>query len=368
MVRYRLWLIGSVALLNAWLDASASAGGSDFFALEPVARELFSATWFHALDEAWIQVGPLGLLWPAANDVAHEITGLSAELVFSVTVYLGVTLGSVALVRALYRGSGSAAPPWVELFAGLAVVVAGVGWAAVSSGQPFEVVVGVLWICAAATAVRDRPLAAGALLGVACAIKLNAALGLPLLLLVPGSLRKLGATGVAVTVAVTLYAPFFLWGDAGTFDFTWSVSHNSFVSYLVAAGSTFTWEMRLVQSAVAIALGAVAATTLRRSVHVVWAVPFAIATLRVVTDPLAFGYYWLAAETIAVAGVALLFKDASTSGRLLLGVGYVALGLALLVPNAGSSIRVALAVLLMVYVGIGGRRRSPSVEEARAPV
>ena len=368
VLRYRLWLIGSVALLNAWLDATGSAGDSDFFVLEPMARKLFSASWLHALDKAWIQVGPLGLLWPAANDAAHEITGVGAELLFSATVYLGVTLGSVALVRALYRGFGSEVPGWVELFVGLAVIVAGVGWVTVSSGQPFEVLVGVLWIWVAAVAVRDRPLVAGALLGIACAIKLSAALGLPLLLLVPGNLRKLGATGTAAIVALALYSPFFLWGDAGTFDFTWSVSNNSVVSFFVEAGSTFTWEMRLVQSTVVIGVGAAAALALRRSRHVLWASPFAIATLRVVTDPLSFGYYWLAAEIIAVAGIALLFRTASGTTRVLLGLGYVALGLALLVPNAGASIRLILAVLLLAYVARRDRPRSTSVEEARAPV
>ena len=367
LLRYRLWVIGAVALLNAALDAAGSGADSDFFVLTDVARDLLSARWLNALDEAWVQVGPLGLLWPAANAVIHEATGLSAALTFSVTVYLGVTFGVVLLIRVLARGSGVEPAPWVELWAGLAVIMAGVCWTAVSSGQPFDVLVGILWLLVARAARNDRPVLSGALLGVACAIKLSAVLGVPLLLLLPGFRRRLGATAIASAVAIGAYAPFLIWGDGGTFGFAWRVSQNSLISYLVTPGTAFDWDMRVIQSAVVVALGAAGVVALRGSRHVVWAAPFVISVLRVVTDPLSFSYYWLGAEVVAAVGIALLLRDAAPVARALLAAGYLALGLAPIVPGAATPIRLALAVGLVAYLG-AGQGAATTVEEAPAPV
>ena len=368
LLRYRLWLVGAVALLNAVLDALGSAGDSDFFVLARPSRLLLSGAWLHALDPPSVQVGPLGLLWPAINEAVHDITAVSDVLLYSVTVYMGVAFGAVFLTRALYRHRGEDTPPWVDLWAGLAVVISGVGWTAVSSGQPFDVVVGILWVCVAVAARRDRPVCAGALFGIACAIKLNALLGLPLLLLIAGLRRRSAAAAVAGAIVVVLYGPFFLWGDAGMFEFVWRVSQNSFVSVLVDAGSRFTWEMRIVQSAVVVVGGTLAVFGMRRSPHVVWVAPFVIAVLRVITDPLSFGYYWLGAEAVAVAGIGSLFRDSSVPVRITLGAGYLALGLASLVPGAGTPIRLLLAAALILYLAIGAARSPTSVERAPAPV
>lgn len=366
LLRYRLWLIGAAALLNGVLDSLGVARNSDFFLLEGIARGLFSAQALHVLDQSWVQLGPLALLWPATNAVVHDVTHVSAELLFSVTVYLGVTFGTLLLVRALYRDTRKEVPAWVELCAGLSVLVAGVGWTAVSSGQPFDAVVGVLWILVARAAIAGRPVTAGVLLGVAGAVKLSAVLGVPLLLLLPGLRRRLGGAAIAAAVTGIFYLPFFVWGESGMFEFSWTVARNTLVAWVVEPGTDFTWEMRLVQSVVVVALGAWAVVALRRSPHVVWAAPFVIAVARVAADPLSFSYYWLGAEVIAIAGIAMLLTGASVPARVALIAGYIALGLALLVPGAANPLRFGLAALLIGYLATN---RSPSsVEETPAPV
>ena len=59
----------------------------------------------------------------------------------------------------------------------------------------------------------------------------------------------------------------------------------------------------------AIAAGAVLALALRRSVHSLWLVPLAVALVRLLLDPVSFGWYWLEVEALVLVGAGLVLKE-----------------------------------------------------------
>jgi hypothetical protein len=64
--------------------------------------------------------------------------------------------------------------------------------------------------------------------------------------------------------------------------------------------------LRLLQSVLALSAGASVAIALRRSVHACWLAPLAVALVRLVLDPLSYGWYWLEIEALVLVGAALL--------------------------------------------------------------
>ena len=73
----------------------------------------------------------------------------------------------------------------------------------------------------------------------------------------------------------------------------WRVATGTILGLVVEPGTHFDWKLRLLQSALALAVGAAIATALRRSVHALWLVPLGLVIVRLVLDPLAFGWYFL---------------------------------------------------------------------------
>ena len=63
------------------------------------------------------------------------------------------------------------------------------------------------------------------------------------------------------------------------------------------------------QAALAVSAGAAVALKLRRGVHAVWLAPLALALVRILLDPVSFGWYWLEPEALAVVGAALVLTE-----------------------------------------------------------
>jgi hypothetical protein len=367
LVRFRLWLIGAFAVVNGALDGIDGSSGTDFFAFADAARRLMSSGWASTFDDPSIQVGPLALVWPAVTGWIADVTGISHPTVVAISIYLAFSLGAVLTVRFVARARGAEASPVAELAAGVGVMAAGFCWVAVSSGQPFDAVVGILWIVTAMAATRDRPAVAGTLLAAACLVKLVAILGLPLLLLVPGWRRRLtGTAWFAILVAAGLL-PFVLLGDVGTFDHVWRVTSGSPMAFVVETGTEFPWPLRALQAAVVIGGGTAVVGLMRRSLDVVWVAPLALAVLRLATDPVSYDYYWLAPAAIAVVGVASMAPAAGLRTRLALVAGAYLLGMSLLLDGPWTEpARYGLTIALIAFVM--ARERGAFVEEAPAPV
>ena len=152
-------------------------------------------------------------------------------------------------------------------------------------------------------------LAAGALLGVSAGFEVWGMLGAPLLLLAPSLRRSFVGAVVQAAVFAAQLAPFALAGDFRMFQYDWHVTTGTMLSLLVEPGTEFGWPLRLLQASLALTCGAGIAFALRRSIHVVWLAPLAVVVVRLLLDPQAFGWYWLAAEALALCGAGLLLTE-----------------------------------------------------------
>lgn len=356
-------------MVNGVVDTLGGPRSNDFFNFTDASRILFSSEWASAFDDPFFQVGPLALVWPAVTEWLHELTNVSQEAIFAVSVYLLFSLGIIFVLRALYKDRGEETPPLVELGVGLGTMIIGFCWTGVESGQPFDAVVAVMWVLVARAALRDRPGAAGLLLAAACFIKLIAALGLPLLLLVPDLRRRMSAAAWFGGAFVLGHLPFFLFGEVRMFDYEWEVFRDAPLALFVEPGSPFTWQMRAIQGSVVVGAGMAAVHVLRRSAEVVWVAPLTMTVLRLLTDPVTYQYYWLGAEAIGILAVGLLLPRVPVWTRVALVVGIYIVGMALLLPGWWTSgLRYLLAGALIVFAVRRYGTHRGSVEQAAAPV
>jgi hypothetical protein len=112
------------------------------------------------------------------------------------------------------------------------------------------------------------------------------------------------AAAGAVAVAAVVYLPFVLAGDFRMAEYRWTVADGTPVSLLLRG--EFPWSLRLVQALLAVAVGAAIVLAGRRSVGGGVAAAGAIVCVRLLLDPERHGWYWIAAQLLAVAlGVAL---------------------------------------------------------------
>ena len=166
-----------------------------------------------------------------------------------------------------------------------------------------------LWMLAALWAREDRVVAAGALIGVSAGLELWGLLGIPVLLLAPRFRRAVLGTFVAAGLVLVPLAPFALAGSFRMFDHEWRVATGTLLGLVVDPGTHFGWPARLLQASLALGAGAAIALRLRRGLHAVWLVPLAVALVRILLDPIAFGWYWLEVEAPVLVGAALLLRS-----------------------------------------------------------
>ena len=221
-----------------------------------------------------------------------------------------VELSVAALV--VYVAGRIGASDRVRLVVGLLAVGAGLTHIAFVDGHPAEAIVPLLWVLAAIWAREDRVVLAGAVLGLSAGLELWGVLGVPVLLLAPRRRRALAGGLVEAAVVVGMIAPFALAGSVHMFQYDWRVSSGTLLSLFVAPGAHFGWPLRLLQSALAVTAGGSVALALRRSVHAAWLTPLAVALVRLLLDPLSFGWYWLEVEALVLIGAALLLTELPT--------------------------------------------------------
>jgi len=360
VLRFRLALLVALAGANGLLDSLGGGRANDFAALVPAGERLLSRAWATAFSDPFVQVGPIALLWTGITSFAERVTSIDEAVILAVTVYVSFAVGAALIARLLYRDRGETAPPGVELAAGLATMVVGLCWTALASGQPFDVIVAVLWIFSARAACRGRTRVAGVFLGVAAAVKLLALLGLPLLLLAPSWRGRLLAVASFTIVAVGSYAPFVVTGDFHMLDYEWHVFTDAPVALFVEPGSPFGWQLRAVQAAVVLGGGAVVVQALRRSSEVVWAAPLVLTALRFATDPANYNYYWLGAQASAILGVALVVTRLAAWYRVAAVLAAGVLGLAVLLDSGWTEVARYGAVATLGWVAMKSATSRPA--------
>ena len=311
-----------VALGLAVAEGTGRLEASDLGAFDRAGLRLLSGEWATAFADSWIQVGPITLALAGGVAALADAVGAGRYLIAALIVYPALALATMEVARVLIRDRGEERPG-LELAVGLSVLFGGLAFVALASGHPAEAAIALLWVLAGRAALRERPLAAGILLALAAGLKAWAVLGVPLLLLAPSWRARAGAGAVAAGATALMYGPFFVVGEVATFEAVWAVTDRSLLSLVVDPGSRFTWPMRLGQSVVVLGVGAALAGWFRRSVDAPWAVALGLVAARIVTDPLALDYYWLAAQTIALVALAVVLpRSGAIAGAGLVVVFY----------------------------------------------
>jgi hypothetical protein len=287
-----VWLpVLAAAAVVASLDRGTDAGDLIYFVHR--GEQLLSGAWADTFADARLQSGPLQLVLFGA---VRNLTALAFVIELGVVALLLYVLGRLRVADR------------IRLAVGLLAVVAGLTHLAFADGHPAEAVVPLLWVLAGLAAREDRMVAAGALLGVSAGFEVWGMLGAPLLL-APRLRRTFVGWAVQLGVFAAQLVPFALAGDLRMFDHEWHVATGTLLSFVIEPGTEFGWPLRLLQSSLALGCGALLAFAWRRSLHAVWLVPLAVVIVRLLLDPLAFGWYWLEAEALVLCGAAVLLTQ-----------------------------------------------------------
>jgi hypothetical protein len=292
----RLWLpvLGAAAVV-ASLDRGTDPGDLIYFVHR--GEQLLSADWADTFSDPTLQSGPLQLLVFGA---VGNLTALAFLIEVGVAALLLFVLGRV--------GTGDR----VRLAVGLLAVASGLTHGAFVDGHPAQGIVPLLWVLAGLRARDDRVASAGALVGLSAGLELWGALGAPVLLLAPRFKRALRAGLVEAAVVVALLAPFAVAGTFRMFEKEWEVTTGTLVSLVIDPGTDFGWPLRLLQASLALGAGAALALALRHRLHTVWLAPLAVVVVRVLLDPLSYGWYWQAAQALVLVGAATLLTALPT--------------------------------------------------------
>ena len=286
----RVWLpVLAAAAAVASLDRGTDPGDLVYFVHK--GEHLLSSGWADTFADPRLQSGPLQLVVFGA---VRNLTALAFLIELGVAALLLYVLGRL--------GTGDR----VRLVVGLLAVAFGLGHGAFVDGHPAEAIVPLLWVLAGLWAREDRMVAAGALVGLSAGLELWGVLGAPVLLLAPRVKRAVVGGLAEAAVVIALLAPFALAGAFRMFQHEWSVATGTLLSVVVEPGTHFGWPLRLLQASLALGAGAIVALKLRRSLQAVWLAPLAAVIVRVLLDPLSFGWYWLEALALVLTGAALV--------------------------------------------------------------
>lgn len=289
----RVWVpVLGLAAGRAYFDRGTDPGDLVYFVHR--GEQLLSRGWAETFSDPMLQSGPLQLVVFGA---VRNLVLLAFVIELAVAGLLLFVLGRLNVTDR------------VRLVVGVLAVAAGLTQGAFVDGHPAEAVVPLLWVLAGIWARDDRVLAAGVLIGCSAGLELWGVLGAPVLLLAPRLRRTVAGGLVETVVVVAMLAPFALAGSFRMFDHEWRVATDTLLSLVVEPGTAFGWPLRLVQSVLALAVGAALARTLRRSLHALWAAPLGLVIVRLVLDPLSFGWYFLAAVTLVLVASALLLDE-----------------------------------------------------------
>ena len=289
----RVWVpVLAAAAAAAYLDRRTDPGDLVYFVHR--GEHLLSGGWASTFADPMLQSGPLQLV------VFGGLRNLTA-LAFL------IELGVAGLL--VYVAGRVGAADRLRLVVGLLAVGAGLTHIAFVDGHPAEAIVPLLWVLAGVWAREDRALRAGLLVGLSAGLELWGVLGLPVLLLAPRRRRALAGALVTGAVVVGMLGPFVLAGSFHMFDYDWRVASGTMLSVFVAPGAHFGWPLRVLQSVLALSASASVAIVARRSIHACWLAPLAVALVRLVLDPLAYGWYWLEVEALVLVGASLLLTS-----------------------------------------------------------
>jgi hypothetical protein len=289
----RLWVpVLAPAACLAYLDRRTDPGDLLYFLHK--GEQLLSGRWADTFADPKLQSGPLQLVVAGA---VHDLAALAFLIELGVAALLLHVLGRLGLSDR------------TRLAVGLLAVLAGLTHIAFVDGHPAEAIIPLLWVLAGIRAREGRVLSAGALVGLSAGFELWGVLGVVMLLLAPRLTRAFAGACVQAVVVLAMLAPFALAGRFRMFEYEWRTTSGTLVGLIVGPGADFGWPLRLAQASLAIGVAAALARSLRRNLHSLWLVPLAIVLVRLLFDPVSFGWYWLEVEAAVLVGAGVLLAE-----------------------------------------------------------
>jgi hypothetical protein len=290
----RIWVpVLAPAAGLAYLDRGTDSGDLVYF-VHKGEQLLSSGGWADTFADPKLQSGPLQL---AIFGAVRDLAALAFLIELGVAALLLFVLGRLGLSDR------------ARVAIGLLAVAGGLTHIAFVYGHPAEAIVPLLWVLAGIWARDGRVLSAGALVGLSAGFELWGVLGVAVLLLAPRLTRALAGACVQAAVVAAMLAPFALAGTFRMFDHEWRVTSGTLLGLVVGPGAHFGWPLRLAQAALALGAGAALAFAFRRSVHSLWLVPLGVALVRLLLDPVSFGWYWLEVEALVLIGAGLVLSE-----------------------------------------------------------
>ncbi len=317
LLRYRYFV---AAVLAGVLGYSCQVMPADLRDFSELGQTLLDGRLAAVYERAWNQAGPLQLLINRLMMIGGR-GGMPSPLLMA-AVNVGLVLGAMSMCARLTRDRGIPLARR-EAVVGLFTVL----WLAAPmpwNGHPAELAIPLCWAYAISAQKRGRWWIAAAVLAAAAAIAPWGVLGLPCLF--AAGLRRVWGTGLlAAGLSIGCYLPFVLTGHFAMFHLRWNVSEGTLIHFLAPGLEELPWPIRLLQGAIIAAGCGLVAWRCRDERMVIAVAPLTAALLRVATDPMEAGYYWVPVAAMTILALAAIPATEPRDRRVLaVGLAYVA--------------------------------------------
>lgn len=277
-------------------------------------------------SEPSLQAGPVHVLHLGLMRILARAVHMQEDLFASIFIHVMFALLAVAVVRSFRKLDGLGVSGSLEYYAATLALVGGVADVANINGHSEEALIPILWLFAGIMMRRKRVWLAGALIGVAAGMKLWGAIGIAVLLIAPSVDTFVRASLAFGLTTAAIYGPFFAFTRVETFHYYWQVEGHTLFAKLGMKSLGFGWPLRLMQAALATAVGGGVAYMFRRNRHVIWATTLAAISVRLMFDPVDLDYYWIGVAITAIAGAAMIASRVDVFWRVpAAGAAYLAL-------------------------------------------
>jgi hypothetical protein len=286
------WLLTAALATLATLLADTSMEPGDFPVFARAGRALLRGDLGAVYADSGVQAGPLALAF----------TGVVAALPAPALVFVFCWVNSACLIGALRTvvGAGATRRGIATLAGGLLALA--YGTLTTTDAHPTHAVIALLWFLAVRAAIRDRPVVAALLLGVACGLDTWAVLGAGALIALPSRRSRFHAAGIVTVTIAAVWLPFVASGTFHSLDHAWTATPGS-LPFLLVGEQPVPWSYRAVQGVVAVAAGLAVAWRRRRRDDLAWLLPVVVVTVRLLLDPIHYGYYDVPVVLMSIVGI-----------------------------------------------------------------
>ena len=345
LIRHRVVVLVLIAGLGGGFAEQHTLGMSDTALYQAAGRQLLSSHGINVFANPAIQVGPLYLGLLGLLSLVAQLLLLPGPLVAGFVQAGLVTALCVHLVRDFAGRADVGSGPMRDIGIGASLICGPLAIVGIA-GHFEEPLVAAFLLFAADRVCRGKDTAAVLWLIAASGCKLWGFLGVAILLAAGSPTAWLRRGALYAVGCIACYLPFFLWGTVNTFKLSWPVWPSATLGFFLR-DQPFTYELRLLQSALVCAFTALLVWRLRSRP---WLLPVMVIAARLLFDPEQIPYYWSALVLCLTIGA---WAGVPVKPRLLWPMTTAGAFLALMLPYlmSGSALRVVHTAILVLVMG-----------------